>query len=58
MCLAPGETGLLYTDGITESVGGPVGGGEMLGEDRLHRVLAACAGMPSDAVVEHVHMVV
>ncbi|MCC8249758.1 serine/threonine-protein phosphatase [Saccharothrix sp. NEAU-S10] len=56
--MAPGETGLLYTDGITESVGGPVGGGEMLGEDRLHRVLAACAGMPSDAVVEHVHMVV
>ncbi|MEU4746240.1 PP2C family protein-serine/threonine phosphatase, partial [Actinosynnema sp. NPDC023658] len=54
--LAPGETCLLYTDGITEAVGGPLGD-EMFGEDRLHRTLAACAGMPADAVVEHVHMV-
>nr|WP_121011690.1 GAF domain-containing SpoIIE family protein phosphatase [Saccharothrix australiensis] len=54
--LGPGETCLLYTDGITEAVGGPLGG-EMFGEDRLHDVLAACAGMPADAVAEHVHMV-
>ncbi|MFE2755936.1 PP2C family protein-serine/threonine phosphatase [Actinosynnema sp. NPDC059335] len=54
--LAPGETCLLYTDGITEAVGGPLGG-EVFGEERLHRVLAACAGMPADAVAEHVHMV-
>ncbi|MEU7526694.1 SpoIIE family protein phosphatase [Saccharothrix sp. NPDC042600] len=54
--LAPGETCLLYTDGITEAVGGPLGD-EMFGEERLHAVLASCAGMPADAVAEHVHMV-
>ncbi|MGM1062693.1 PP2C family protein-serine/threonine phosphatase [Saccharothrix sp. Mg75] len=53
--LGPGETCLLYTDGITEAVGGPLGG-EMFGEDRLRRVLAACGGMPAEAVVEHVQM--
>ncbi|MFI9012309.1 PP2C family protein-serine/threonine phosphatase [Actinosynnema sp. NPDC053489] len=54
--LAPGETCLFYTDGITEAVGGPLGD-EMFGEDRLRRALADCAGMPADAVTEHVHMV-
>lgn len=54
--LAPGETCLLYTDGITEAVGGPLGD-EMFGEERLQDVLAACAGMPAEAVAEHVHMV-
>ncbi|NIH83173.1 PP2C family protein-serine/threonine phosphatase [Amycolatopsis granulosa] len=53
--LAPGETCLLYTDGITEARGGPLGG-EMFGEDRLRRVLAECAGMPAEAVVERVQM--
>ena len=53
--LGPGETCLLYTDGITEAVGGPLGG-EMFGEDRLRRVLGTCGGMPAEAVVEHVQM--
>lgn len=53
--LAPGETCLLYTDGITEARGGPLGS-EMFGEDRLHEALTRCAGMPAEAIVEHVHM--
>ncbi|GAA1305279.1 PP2C family protein-serine/threonine phosphatase [Saccharothrix xinjiangensis] len=53
--LAPGETCLLYTDGITEALGGPMGG-EMFGEQRLRDALVDCAGMPADAIVEHVHM--
>ncbi|QFZ24343.1 serine/threonine-protein phosphatase [Saccharothrix syringae] len=53
--LAPGETCLLYTDGITEALGGPMGD-EMFGEERLRAALADCAGMPADAIVEHVHM--
>ncbi|NBM20403.1 SpoIIE family protein phosphatase [Streptomyces sp. GC420] len=53
--LAPGETCVLYTDGITEARGGPLGDG-MFGEERLERALRDCAGMPAEAVVEHVLM--
>ncbi|WP_455569857.1 PP2C family protein-serine/threonine phosphatase [Streptomyces xinghaiensis] len=53
--LAPGETCLLYTDGITEARGGPFGD-EMFGEQRLGETLAECAGMPAEAVVERVQM--
>lgn len=53
--LAPGETCVLYTDGVTEARGGPLGG-YMFGEDRLEAALADCAGMPADAVVERVMM--
>lgn len=53
--LAPGETCLLYTDGITEARGGPLGD-ELFGEDRLKRALAECARMPAEAVVERVQM--
>lgn len=53
--LAPGETCLLYTDGITEARGGPLGT-DMFGEDRLSAALASCAGMPAEAVVEHIMM--
>lgn len=53
--LAPGETCLLYTDGVTEARGGPLGE-ELFGEERLHAVLAECAGMPAEAVVERVQM--
>ncbi|MET8847431.1 PP2C family protein-serine/threonine phosphatase [Amycolatopsis sp. NPDC004625] len=53
--LQPGETCLLYTDGIIEAKGGPLGDA-MFGEDRLEQALAECANMPADAVVERVQM--
>ncbi|MGW7313541.1 PP2C family protein-serine/threonine phosphatase [Streptomyces sp. NPDC054865] len=53
--LAPGEMCVLYTDGITEGRGGPLGDA-MFGETRLQRVLAGCAGMPAKEVVERVQM--
>ncbi|MFD3513790.1 PP2C family protein-serine/threonine phosphatase [Streptomyces sp. NPDC058657] len=53
--LAPGESCILYTDGITEARGGPLGDAQF-GEDRLKRALAGCAGMPSEGIVEHVQM--
>jgi len=54
--LEPGETCLLYTDGIIEARGGPMGG-ELFGEERLHRLLSECGGLPAEAVVERVVMV-
>ncbi|MCI0385972.1 PP2C family protein-serine/threonine phosphatase [Streptomyces sp. CNQ085] len=55
--LAPGETCLLYTDGVTEARGGPLGG-DMFGEERLKEALGECAAMPAEAVVERVRMLV
>ncbi|MEU0439263.1 PP2C family protein-serine/threonine phosphatase [Streptomyces sp. NPDC006186] len=53
--LAPGETCLLYTDGITEARGGPLGD-EMFGEERLVEALTECGGLPGEAIVERVQM--
>lgn len=53
--LAPGESCVLYTDGITEAKGGPLGD-SFFGEERLRRALAGCAGMPAEGIVEHVQM--
>ncbi|MFD0686241.1 PP2C family protein-serine/threonine phosphatase [Actinomadura fibrosa] len=53
--LEPGDTCLLYTDGVTEAVGGPLGE-EMFGEARLRAELEQCGGMPPEALVERVHM--
>ncbi|MEE1814434.1 SpoIIE family protein phosphatase [Streptomyces sp. SP18ES09] len=53
--LAPGESCVLYTDGITEAKGGPLGD-TYFGEARLMRALAGCAGMPAEGIVEHVQM--
>lgn len=54
--LYQGDTCLLYTDGITEARGGPLGD-ELFGEERLRRVLSECGGLPAEAVVERVQMV-
>lgn len=53
--LAPGETCLLYTDGITEAHGGPLGR-DQFGEERLRRAAGECTGLPAEAVVERVQM--
>ncbi|MFE3991496.1 PP2C family protein-serine/threonine phosphatase [Streptomyces goshikiensis] len=53
--LEPGDACVLFTDGITEARGGPMGGA-LFGEERLQRVLADCAGMPAQAMVERVQM--
>ncbi|MFG2588822.1 SpoIIE family protein phosphatase [Streptomyces sp. NPDC048438] len=53
--LLPGETCLLYTDGVTEARGGPLGD-ELFGEERLRRALAECGGMPGAAVIERVQV--
>lgn len=54
--LAPGETCLLYSDGITEAHGGPLGD-TMFGEQRLRHALGQCAGLPAEAVTEYVQMI-
>lgn len=53
--LHPGDTCLLYTDGVTEA---RTRGGEPFGEDRLHHLLADCLGMPARAISERVEQVV
>ncbi|WP_440581701.1 PP2C family protein-serine/threonine phosphatase [Streptomyces djakartensis] len=55
--LEQGDACLLYTDGITEARGGPLGD-ELFGETRLRRVLGECAGLPAEALVERVQMLV
>ncbi|KUH70949.1 serine/threonine protein phosphatase [Mycolicibacterium novocastrense] len=53
--LAPGETCLLYTDGLSEARGGPLGQ-EAFGDERLIGALAQCAELPAEAVVERMMM--
>jgi serine phosphatase RsbU (regulator of sigma subunit) len=53
--LGAGDTCLLYTDGIIEARGGPLGR-EMFGERRLRDALAECAGLPAEAVAERIQM--
>ncbi|MEV0309525.1 PP2C family protein-serine/threonine phosphatase [Nonomuraea fuscirosea] len=53
--LEPGETCLLYSDGIIEARGGPLGQ-EFFGEERLCEQLLMCAGMPPEALAERVQM--
>jgi GAF domain-containing protein len=55
--LAPGETCLLYSDGVTEARGGRRGN-EQFGVDRLTRALTGCHRMPAAALAERVEQVV
>ncbi|MFJ8802794.1 PP2C family protein-serine/threonine phosphatase [Streptomyces sp. NPDC102487] len=55
--LRPGDFCVLFTDGFTEAKGGPLGD-ELFGGARLQTALARCAGMPAEAVVEHMLMLV
>ncbi|MFI1196193.1 SpoIIE family protein phosphatase [Micromonospora sp. NPDC020750] len=54
--LAPGETCLLYSDGVTEARGGRRGD-EQFGTDRLVRALGGCQRMPAPALAERVEQV-
>ncbi|MEO3777741.1 PP2C family protein-serine/threonine phosphatase [Micromonospora sp. B11E3] len=54
--LAPGETCLLYSDGVTEARGGRRGD-EQFGADRLVHALAGCHRMPAPALAERVEQV-
>ncbi|WP_410809483.1 SpoIIE family protein phosphatase [Micromonospora sp. 067-2] len=54
--LAPGETCLLYSDGVTEARGGRRGD-EQFGPDRLFAAVTGCARMPAPALAERVEQV-
>ncbi|GAA1339858.1 PP2C family protein-serine/threonine phosphatase [Saccharothrix algeriensis] len=57
VALGPGETLLLYSDGVTEARSR----GDrrnLFGDVRLKAALAECAGLPAEAVAEHVRHVV
>ncbi|MCD2196015.1 serine/threonine-protein phosphatase [Actinomycetospora endophytica] len=51
--LRPGDTCLLYSDGVTEARGGP-DGRDFYGEERLEGALASCVGAPAQVVCERV----
>lgn len=54
--LAPGETCLLYSDGVTEARGGRRGD-ELFGPERLVTALTGCQRMPAPALAERVEQV-
>ncbi|MCI4061080.1 serine/threonine-protein phosphatase [Micromonospora sp. R77] len=54
--LEPGETCLLYSDGVTEARGGRRGD-EQFGTDRLLTAVSGCARMPAPALAERVEQV-
>ncbi|MER7459617.1 PP2C family protein-serine/threonine phosphatase [Micromonospora sp. NPDC126480] len=54
--LDPGETCLLYSDGVTEARGGRRGH-EQFGTDRLVNALTGCHRMPAPALAERVEQV-
>ncbi|WBB81199.1 SpoIIE family protein phosphatase [Micromonospora sp. WMMD882] len=54
--LAPGETCLLYSDGVTEARGGRRGD-ELFGVDRLVHAIGGCHRMPAPALAERIEQV-
>ena len=54
--LAPGETCLFYSDGVTEARGGRRGD-EQFGTERLLNAVAGCHRMPAPALAERVEQV-
>ncbi|MBM0279814.1 PP2C family protein-serine/threonine phosphatase [Micromonospora tarensis] len=54
--LAPGETCLLYSDGVTEARGGRRGA-EQFGAERLVSAVTGCQRMPAPALAERVEQV-
>ncbi|MGQ5265030.1 SpoIIE family protein phosphatase [Micromonospora sp. ZYX-F-536] len=54
--LAPGETCLLYSDGVTEARGGRRGD-EQFGPERLLHAVTGCERMPAPALAERVEQV-
>ncbi|WP_174536569.1 PP2C family protein-serine/threonine phosphatase [Micromonospora chalcea] len=54
--LAPGETCLFYSDGVTEARGGRRGD-EQFGAERLLNAVAGCHRMPAPALAERVEQV-
>ncbi|MDH6461881.1 hypothetical protein M2302_002056 [Micromonospora sp. A200] len=54
--LAPGETCLLYSDGVTEARGGRRGD-EQFGQDRLVTAVTGCHRVPAPALAERVEQV-
>ncbi|GGP64250.1 PP2C family protein-serine/threonine phosphatase [Saccharothrix coeruleofusca] len=57
LSLAPGESLLLYSDGVTEARSHR-DRRELFGDERLRAALAACAGEPAEAIAEHLRRVV
>ncbi|HBS28189.1 MAG TPA: hypothetical protein DEB06_01780 [Phycisphaerales bacterium] len=53
VALAPGDTLVLYTDGITEAFAPPPGK-EMFGDERLAGALSDCSGEPA-CVIDSIH---
>jgi serine phosphatase RsbU (regulator of sigma subunit) len=51
--LAPGESCVLYTDGIVEARGGP-DGRQLLGEERLAELLEGCHVLPAPGIVDRI----
>ncbi|MDF2979275.1 MAG: serine phosphatase RsbU regulator of sigma subunit, partial [Actinomycetospora sp.] len=52
--LAPGDTCLLYSDGVVEARGS----GDFFGEERLAATLPRCAGAPPAVICEHLEQTV